>query len=399
MRWPQPLITSLVCGLTLAGAAAPAAAGTYKLLYSFQGGAGGADPTGALLEVNGTLYGTTSMGGYPNVGTLFSLDLANGAETDIHVFPGGPDGATPVGSLVAIGEKLYGVTRSGGLSNACTVEGGCGTAFSLNIKTGAVKVLYHFQDGADGAYPLAGLINVGGTLYGTTLVGGSTSQCSGCGTVFALNPATRAETVLYAFQGGNDGSMPAAALIDVDGVLYGTTSGGGGSTACYNDCGTVFSLNPKTGTEKILYRFQGGNDGAEPVAALLNVNGTLYGTTLAGGTAGKGTVFAWNLATGTETVIQSLSEQKGASPYAGLVRMGPELYGTTQDGHCHVVYCGVLYSVKIKSDAEKVALAFRSTNSGSPDGGLIDVGGTLYGTTYDGGACSYGCGTIYSFTP
>lgn len=76
------------------------------------------------------------------------------------------------------------------------------------------SVLYSFQNnGADGLEPYAGVIAVKAILYGTTGVGGS-GTCTrippyGCGTVFALDPVTGAETILYSFQNnGEDGTAP-----------------------------------------------------------------------------------------------------------------------------------------------------------------------------------------------
>ncbi len=70
-----------------------------------------------------------------------------------------------------------------------------------------------------------------------------------------------------------------ASLIDVEGTLYGTTAGGGKYGG-----GTVFSITT-TGTKHILHNFGTaiGTDGSDPEASLIYVNGTLYGTTAAGG--------------------------------------------------------------------------------------------------------------------
>ena len=119
--------------------------------------------------------------------------------------------------------------------------------FSLDPASGSETVLYSFcaqQNCADGAAPLANLINVDGVLYGTTLIGGITgcSTNEGCGTVFSFEPGTGAEQVVYAFcsqQSCADGAYPEAALIAVNNMLYGTTEGGG----AWGD-GTVFALTP-----------------------------------------------------------------------------------------------------------------------------------------------------------
>jgi len=61
--------------------------------------------------------------------------------------------------------------------------------------------------------------------------------------------------------------------------LYGTTEFGG-----TYDNGTVFSVNPNTGAETVLHSFGSGADGEYPIASLIDVKGTLYGTTEEGGT-------------------------------------------------------------------------------------------------------------------
>jgi uncharacterized repeat protein (TIGR03803 family) len=107
---------------------------------------------------------------------------------------------------------------------------------------------------------------------------------------------TGPEQVLYAFQGGTDGSSPSSGLIfDSSGNLYGTTQAGGGTACAGSGCGTVFELTPDgTGgwAETLLYSFQGGSDGQGPSSGLIfDQAGNLYGTTLYGGTNSGGTVF------------------------------------------------------------------------------------------------------------
>lgn len=53
----------------------------------------------------------------------------------------------------------------------------------------------------------------------------------------------------------------------------------------------MFSLNPATGKVSVLHAFGIGEDGENPVAELLDINGVLYGTTYYGGGYGYGTVF------------------------------------------------------------------------------------------------------------
>jgi uncharacterized repeat protein (TIGR03803 family) len=193
----------------------------------------------------------------------------------------------PLGDLINVGGTLYGTTQFGG-GTGCSGGVGCGTVFKVTPR-GAETVLYSFKGGSDGANPEGGLINVLGVLYGTTYGGGATrAGCAagGCGTVFRVT-LSGVEHILHSFTGGSDGANPIPRLVIVGGTLYGTTTLGGGATGCEDGCGTVFQAMP-LGAERVLYSFQGGSDGANPSAGLVNVGGILYGTTQQGGGMGCG---------------------------------------------------------------------------------------------------------------
>jgi uncharacterized repeat protein (TIGR03803 family) len=182
-----------------------------------------------LLEVGGTLYGTR-YGLFYSTGLVYAVDMHTGSGKLLHAFSadGAKDGRYPDANLIAIGGALYGTTVQGGPS-------GYGTVFRMNRMTGAETVLYSFAGGADGAFPSAALLNLNGLLYGTASQGGA----DGLGTLFAVDPKTGTKTTLYSFTGGADGSMPAASLIAIDGVLYGTTNRGAA-----NNRGTAFRFTP-----------------------------------------------------------------------------------------------------------------------------------------------------------
>jgi uncharacterized repeat protein (TIGR03803 family) len=248
-----------------------------------------------------------------------------------------------------------------------------------------VSVLCSFGAASgDGYRPEGGLTNVGGTLYGTTYLGGA----NGFGTVFKITKSGT-ESVLYNFAGprDGDGSQPIAGLTNVGGTLYGTTYDGGGGY-CYYDsgCGTLFSVTT-SGTERVLYRFAGGSDGASPEGGLTNMAGTLYGTTSGGGASGGGTVFKVSTS-GTYNQLYSFAGgSDGWNPEAGLTKMDGVLYGTTYSGGANNY--GVIFAV-LKQGSEYVLYSFAGGYDGSnPFAGMIDVNGTLYGTT---------AVTVYSFS-
>jgi uncharacterized repeat protein (TIGR03803 family) len=117
------------------------------------------------------------------------------------------------------------------------------------------------------------LLNVNGSFYGVTYSGGHRGHhclvSNGCGTVFSITPSGK-EDVIYSFKGRRgcgDGAFPATNLLDINGTLYGTTTQGGGASQSYSMFGTVFSVTTG-GQETILHSFTGGVDGAEPAGWL-----------------------------------------------------------------------------------------------------------------------------------
>lgn len=372
----------------------------FSVLYSFKGRLDGRDPhAGPLVNVKGTLYGTTEYGGGPCHarcfgGTVFAI-TTSGTESVLHSFEVAlGDGKNPRAGIIDGKGTLYGTTVHGG-SAPCY----CGTVFKVML-SGAETVLYSFTGKPDGFGPDAGLVDVNGTLYGTTINGGANDD----GTVFAIAPSGT-ESVLHSFAGKPDGAHPYAGLINLNGTLYGTTTTGGANCGSTGGCGTVFTITP-SGAESVLYSFKGSpGDGRYPTQELLlDVNGTLYGTTKRGGTNNRGTVFS--IATsGTETALHSFGGSgDGVFPYGGLLNVSGTLYGTTSNGgsgsclrYGDVPGCGTVFKTTT-SGSETVLHNFDGLKEGRfPYAGLIDVNGTLYGTTTAGGAKN--AGAVFSLSP
>jgi uncharacterized repeat protein (TIGR03803 family) len=258
------------------------------VLHRFQGfyGTGryrydGANPVASLIDVKSKLYGTTLNGGSDEYyGTVFEISTS-GREKVLHSFTAFYDGINPAGSLLCVNGSFYGTTTAG--PGTTGFNSGFGTVFNMSSSGGETVLLSFYEPpyGSDGAYPEAGLINVSGTLYGTTSYSGPYSG----GAAFSITTAGYL-TNLHNFGTGVDGSRPDALLLNVRGTLYGTTSAGG----MYGK-GTIFKLT-LGGKEKVLHSFGYGSDGATPLAGLTDVKGMLYGTTSAGGKHGGGTVFA-----------------------------------------------------------------------------------------------------------
>jgi uncharacterized repeat protein (TIGR03803 family) len=370
-----------------------ARAASEEVVYSFSGSPDGTAPYAKLINVNGILFGTTEFGGANNnYGIVFKVTKA-GVETVLHSFGADIngvdplDGANPGAGLINVGGLLYGTTYYGGANQFG------GTVFTIT-KTGTQTVIHSFGSGSDGARPSAALLNVGGTLFGTTTGGGA----YGYGTVFSITPAG-VETVVYSFGGNSaDGKEPTAPLINVAGILYGTTYEGGAKNE-----GIVFKLT-LAGTETVLHSFGSLGDGQRPTGGLVNIGQTLYGTTSQGGAHLGGTIFKITKK-GVESVLHAFAGyafDDGDYPYGDLINVGGILFGTTEQGGVGTD-AGTVFKVT-PTGIETLVYSFsKSDNNGIPNGyypnaGLIHVNGAFYGTTHGGGA--YGnYGTVFKVTP
>lgn len=309
----------------------------FSVLHNFSATSGtfdnnsdGAIPQGRLISSGNTLYGTAIAGGSAGVGTVFALNTDGSSFLTLHSFTGlagNGDGAYPYGGLVLSGTTLYGTASESGST-------GNGTVFALNTDGTGFRTLYSFTasrtnatgfyTNTDGAHPWGSLRLAGNTLYGTASEGGS----EGKGTVFAINIDGTGFRTLHSFGAPFDGAYPYAGLVLSGNTLYGTTEFGG-----IVGKGTVFALNADGSGFNALYHFSGGNDGAYPTSELIASSNTLYGTTQSGGTTGQGTVFVVNVDGSGFTSLYSFSgPADGAVPTAGLVLSGGTLYGTASAG-------------------------------------------------------------------
>jgi uncharacterized repeat protein (TIGR03803 family) len=408
MRADYLPLSALIVGLGLL-LAGHVAAQTFTTLHNFTAnprgfnGDGNTPRAGLILSGN-TLYGTAYGGGGSGSGTVFKVNTDGTTFTNVYSFtalfdsfPYNSDGAKPYAGLILSGNTLYGTASGGGSANK-------GTIFKVNTDGTGFTNLHIFSTlgsdntNSDGAYPCAGLILSGNTLYGAADGGGS----AGCGTIFAVNTDGTGFTNLHSLI-ASEGGNPVAALILSGNTLYGTASGGGSA-----DKGTVFKINTD-GTGFTNLHSLIGSEGVSPVAALILSGNTLYGTARYGGSADKGTVFKintdgtgftnlykftathYNVATGANT------NSDGANPYGGLILSGNTLYGTANVGGSSGR--GTVYAVKTDGTDFKNLHNFTGSDGTDPESGLILSGNMLYGTTIGGGSLGYGTVFSLAFAP
>jgi uncharacterized repeat protein (TIGR03803 family) len=263
------------------------------------------------------------------------------------------------------------------------------------------KVIHNFTNkGSDGANPYGGpVLDAKGNLYGTTYLGGA----YGNGAIYRLLRigSSWRYSSLYNFKFLPDGAAPGfgALAIGPDGTLFGTTEAGG-----WGYFGTTFEICDCKGREVQLHQFGFGTDGGQPIGGVvLDSAGNLYGSTSLGGAYGFGTVFKETKSgdTWTESVIYNFKGgDDGLNPPAGVTLDATgNLYGTTSFGGAHNL--GVVYKLSPSSTGwiQTVLHTFKGRSDGQyPVGGVVfDEAGNLYGTTFDGGV--NGGGVVYELSP
>lgn len=296
----------------------------------------------------------------------------------------GNDGFSPQAPLLVLGNLLYGTTKLGGQADQ-------GTVFQIS-KSGAFASL-NWLDGTSGHGPVAPLVQgPDGRLYGTAVFG----TADGNGSVFSTDAAGALQLV-HAFSdlrgGGTEGRFSEAPLVlHPNGNFYGTTLAGG----LWGE-GSLFKLSPAGGFT-LLHSFLGGNNavGCKPQAGLaLGVDGNLYGVNSFCGSLGGGTLFKVT-PEGAVSLLHTLSPRAhGSEPLGGLVRRSDgRFYGTASKD---ALGCGSVFSKSASPRGTFKRLhAFAADGSdGCDPRGTLIVGkdGHLYGTTTYGGA--HGSGTIF----
>jgi uncharacterized repeat protein (TIGR03803 family) len=302
------------------------------------------------------------------LGLMLALPAAAQTFTTLHIFTPSPtnssgvstnsDGSTPYAGVILSGNTLYGTTHQGGTN-------GSGTVFAVNTDGTGFTNLHSFASGgiegsidyppfetfntnSDRAYPNAGVILSGNTLYGVAVAGGT----NGTGTVFAVNTNGTVFTVLHTFTAAfivygdtnSDGANPDPELILSGNTLYGTANAGGlsgnGALFAINTDGTGFTnLYNFTATSGNLYT---NSDGSGPTGLILSGH-TLYGTAGSGGAQGYGDVFALNIdgtdfatlhtfASGGYSDSFAYTNSDGTVPVCELALSGNTLYGTASQG-------------------------------------------------------------------
>jgi uncharacterized repeat protein (TIGR03803 family) len=400
--WVVPLLLFL-CGFSSKTDA------QLTILHNFGDGSvpndGWSPQAGVIQGSDGNFYGTTYLNPSEANGTVFQM-TPSGTVTILYTFTSNTYG--PTCELFDYNGTLIGTTELGGVSGG--KAGSYGTVFATPI-SGTTEFWHEFHDGSvphDGWAPFGGVIlGSDGFLYGTTIKGGTHGE----GTIYKIDPTTQKLSIVYSF-GASANEPWAALLLASDGNYYGTTSVG-----TEND-GAIFKMTPE-GKVSVVYEFPAsGATGVNVRQPLIQASdGNFYGVATAGGkNVGGGTVFKMTPGF-VVTVLHNFGERKdGSSPFGALVQ-GPDgaLYGTTASGgttkrHTSVNRLGVDagslgYGIVFRITTDGTYTVLHNFGDGSvpndgefPDGSLtVGSDGNLYGTTTQGGTAGHG--TVYKISP
>ncbi len=358
-------------------------------LHSFTNTPDGADPL-RLTQANGRLFGVATRGGTSGNGTIFTYNPSSSIYATIYSFTGPSDLGIAANNLLVSGNTIYGTAQNSGTNLANLV----GLVYAVGTNGTGFTPLYSFGGYPDGQYPASALVLMGGTLYGTAVLGGVHTNY---GTVFKINTNGTGYATLHSFTNTPDGAQPQSELVTDGSTLYGTTSGGGTSGN-----GTVFAMSANGASYTILHSFTNAPEPLVPYGGLVLSAGVLYGTGSSGGTSTtNGAIFAINTNGTGLRVLHSFSGSAGnldgEEPEATLTLNGGFLYGTTLNGGSGGG--GTMFSINTNGTGFAVLASFTNgTASGSePVGGVIWFDNTLWGTTLrDGSGVS---GTLFSLLP
>lgn len=355
-------------------------AGDYETVYGFEGRSQGIGPTGPLVEVDGELWGTCWSGGEPEFdGTVFKVST-DGFFDRVHAFSGGADGSRPEGGLAFRPDdgRLYGTTSLGGAEDL-------GTIFSIDPATGELETLYDFNSTSDSSVP-KGELTVGpdGLVYGA-LTHANPSFRS-CGQVFQFDPDVPGMgiSVLHEFRCDTDVTkFPMGGMVNHDGFLYGVTAGdtlpgreadqaffridlategfevltlidpaealwghlviaddgfiyaqGRGDGQSGGNAGSIFRIDPNDGSVSKVFVFGKDVSPRKPFSVVEDASGEIIVATRSGGAANEGAVFRLAGNGGFEVVHSFSQGDKYARPATTFFTLGSDglLYGTRSTG-------------------------------------------------------------------
>jgi uncharacterized repeat protein (TIGR03803 family) len=325
-----------------------AAAFTLTDLAPFTSSVGHQSEAGLIRDASGNLYGTTTLGGAHNLGTIFKVANGSSAVTTVASFTAN-SGTYPTADLVMDSAgNLYGTTPVGGVN-------GLGTVFKLAAGSSTITTLAPFTSAANDLASVKLVIDPSGNLYGITPFGGANSA----GSIFEIVAGSGTITTLASFSTVT-GDVPSSGLLrDSAGNLYGTTPRDGP-----DGFGTIYELPFNTSSITVLAPFTSTNSVEQASALTLDSHGNLFGTTQFGGSSSDGSIYELPAGSSSIATLASFNGSNGANPSsASIIDTSGNLFGTTASGG--IDNDGTIWEMVAGSNTISTVATFTGTN-GSP---------------------------------
>lgn len=226
-----------------------------------------------VLDSN-TLVGTKT-GSFASKGFIYEFDLISKTLSPTVYFNNTLNGRLPYSLIISSADsKIIGLTGFGGVEDE-------GTLFELD-STYNLKKLYDFGTSPMGKYPNSDLVQLNGILFGTTREGG----LYGNGTIYSYNPEQQQYQKRIDFEESITGSLPEGNMIlHSNNLIYGICGSG-----------TLFEYNPILDTVIARVKFEGFDKPSQPEPVLIKTNeGKLLGiTSKGGGRSNKGVIYQYD---------------------------------------------------------------------------------------------------------
>lgn len=284
----------------------PATGAETPIYYFGQTGAP-IEPWGGLVYLNGSLWGTSRQGNANSSGSGYQFNLQTGKETTLTAL------CYPTPGLTLHKNLFYGTQE-------CGNPGGGPFVYSINPATYAVSLVADLSGYVYNFRSVSGTVTfLRDEMYGPESGSGSYDESSYAG-IFKANPKSGHAKLVYKHGRSH---LKMSVISEYAGALYATQYTNSTTS------GSLLRLDPATKMATVLHKFSGGSDGGKPSSGVVAYNGLLYGETEAGGKDNRGTIFSVDPTTGVETVVYSFTVQDGRIPYGGLTISGSTFYGTT----------------------------------------------------------------------
>lgn len=336
----------------------------------------GREPDGTMtMAANGNLYGTTLFGGSHQVGVLFEYDIDDNIYTVKKNFQASETGLWGAAPLLRVDNKIYGNAGGGSF--------GYGVLYEYDLSSGTYSKKADVDKPA--GWLIQGLGHANGKFYYATFIGDRTASVPP--RILEFNPATGVTEVVSNLTSTTAQFMSSFVLAR-NGKIYGFAS-----STDFNLGGLLFEVDPVTRSTVVKLELSVG-DGRQPYAVFEGPDGHLYGTAQLGGTSSNtnvsGTLFKYDIAQNTVSVLHNFIEESGAGPQGMLAFANGKIYGVTSLGG--QFNKGTLYEFDLVNSA--MAIKKHLEKPASATGLMVGFNGRITGAFAE----STG-GSLFEFDP